>query len=270
MKRGKAVGDLRIGTSGWSYAHWRGRFYPSGLPSKAWLACYAERFDTVELNGTFYRMPKEPAVAGWREGSPAGFLFAWKASRYITQAKRLKDAAEPLAYVLDRAGGLKEKLGPILFQLPPQMRRDDERLAEFLSLLPRTHRFTVEFRRPDWYVPEVMRLLADHSVALCVSDHHDAPAPAEATAPFVYLRLHGPGGRYCGRYPDKEIVAWAGRVAAWRAEGRDVFAYFDNDIEGAAPLDAEALRAQVLSGVRHSRSSLREAEGVDPGPHVAR
>ena len=251
MTKRRRLGELRIGTSGWSYAHWRGGFYPPGLPSKAWLAFYAERFDTVEINGSFYRMPKEAAVTGWHERSPDGFLFAWKASRYITQAKRLKDAADPLAYVLGRASGLKKKLGPILFQLPPQMRRDEARLAEFLGLLPKTHRFCVEFRDPGWYASGVLRLLADHGVALCVSDHHAAPAPPEATADFVYVRLHGPGGRYFGRYPDGELAVWAERIAAWRSEGRDIFAYFDNDIEGAAPLDAAALRSRLL-GAGHS------------------
>jgi uncharacterized protein YecE (DUF72 family) len=252
MTKHRKSGDLRIGTSGWSYAHWRARFYPQGLPAKSWLAFYAERFDTVEINGSFYRMPKEPAVTGWHERAPDGFVFAWKASRYITQAKRLKDAAEPLAYVLDRASGLKEKLGPILFQLPPQMRRDDERLAGFLALLPKTHRFSVEFRDPGWYAPQVLQLLADHGVALCLSDHHAAPAPAEATAPFVYVRLHGPGGRYFGRYSDDELAAWADRIASWSAEGRDVFAYFDNDVEGAAPLDAEALKTLLAARLPRS------------------
>jgi uncharacterized protein YecE (DUF72 family) len=247
MRSRETRGELRIGTSGWSYAHWRERFYPPGLPAKAWLGFYADRFDTVEINGSFYRMPKESTVAGWHERSPDGFMFAWKASRYITQAKRLKDPAEPLAYVLDRAASLKEKLGPILFQLPPQMRRDDARLAEFLAVLPKSHRFSVEFRDPGWFVPAVLRLLADHDVALCVSDHHAAPAPPETTAAFVYLRLHGPGGHYSGRYPDAELAAWAERIAAWREGGRDVLAYFDNDIEGAAVLDAEALKARLAS-----------------------
>jgi uncharacterized protein YecE (DUF72 family) len=254
-RRGKP-GELRIGTSGWSYVHWRGRFYPAGLPTRAWLAFYAERFDTVEINGSFYRMPNEPAVAGWHERSPEGFLFAWKASRYITQAKRLKEAAEPLAFVLERASALKEKLGPILFQLPPQMRRDDDRLAEFLALLPKSHRFSVEFRDAGWYSPAVLELLADHGVALCISDHHAAPAPAQATASFVYVRLHGPGGRYAGRYPEDELAAWAERIAAWRAEGRDVFAYFDNDIEGAAPLDAEALKTRIVNAAAIGRPGV--------------
>lgn len=262
MTKRKRTGELRIGTSGWSYAHWRGGFYPAGLPSKAWLAFYAERFDTVEINGSFYRMPPEPAVAGWCERSPEGFLFAWKASRYITQAKRLRDAAEPLAYVLNRASGLKGKLGPILFQLPPQMRRDDDRLAKFLSLLPKAHRFCVEFRDPAWYAPEVLRLLAEHGVALCVSDHHDAPAPPEATAGFVYVRLHGPGGHYFGRYPEGELASWAKRIAAWRSDGRDVFVYFDNDVEGAAPLDAAALRSRLTAHGDDGGAGRSQADAI--------
>jgi uncharacterized protein YecE (DUF72 family) len=242
MTSRQKLGRARIGTSGWSYAHWKGRFYPPHLSSGAWLAHYAGAFDTVEINGSFYRMPTEKAVTAWAQRVPEEFLFAWKASRYVTQAKRLKDVAEPVAYVLRRAAGLGAKLGPILFQLPPQMRRDDARLAQFLALLPRDHRFAVEFRDPDWYDEAIFRLLEEHGVALCVSDHHDAPAPPLSTAPFVYLRLHGPGGAYAGRYPASELAAWADRIARWRREGRDVFAYFDNDVDGAAPLDAEALR----------------------------
>jgi uncharacterized protein YecE (DUF72 family) len=205
----------------------------------------------VEINGSFYRMPTDAAVTGWYRSSLDGFLFAWKASRYITQAKRLKEAAEPVAYMLRRASGLKEKLGPILFQLPPQMRRDDDRLVDFLALLPKTYRFSVEFRHSDWYAPKVLQLLARHDVALCVSDHQAAPAPPEATAGFVYIRLHGPGGRYFGRYGDAELAEWTERIAVWRDEGRDVFAYFDNDVEGAAPLDAQALKARLIGSGPH-------------------
>jgi uncharacterized protein YecE (DUF72 family) len=238
-------GQVRIGTSGWAYPHWKGRFYPEGVRLKDRLAWYAGRFDTVEINGSFYRLPSEAAVAAWAEQAPDGFLFAWKASRYITQAKKLKEVEAPVALVFERMAPLGEHLGPALFQLPPQLRLNIDRLTNFLRLLPEQARVAVEFRHPSWYAPEVFRLLADHDVALCISDHHDAPAPWEATASHVYVRGHGPGGRYVGRYPAAVLERWAGQVAGWRAEGRDVYAYFDNDIDGAAPLDADALKAML-------------------------
>lgn len=209
------------------------------------LAFYAGSFDTVEINGSFYRLPSEAAVQGWAQRSPPGFLFAWKASRFITQAKKLRDVAEPLERVFARMAPLGDKLGPALFQLPPQLRRDDDRLAAFLAQLPHGRRVAIEFRRPDWYAPEIFALLERYGAALCVSDHHAAPAPWVATASFAYVRGHGPGGRYAGRYGDAELDAWARAIEGWRAEGREVFAYFDNDIDGAAPLDAQALMARL-------------------------
>jgi uncharacterized protein YecE (DUF72 family) len=238
-------GQVRVGTSGWSYPHWSKRFYPKTVRTKDRFCYYASQFDTVEINGSFYRLPSESAVAAWAEQAPPGFVFAWKASRYITQAKKLKDASEPLKLVFGRMAPLGEAFGPALFQLPPQFRLNRDRLASFLALLPKTRRVTVEFRHPSWYAPAVVQLLADHDVALCISDHHDAPAPWEVTASFVYVRGHGPGGRYAGRYPAAEIDRWAQSIQGWAAAGRDVYAYFDNDIDGAAPLDARDLRGAL-------------------------
>lgn len=231
---------IRIGCSGWVYDHWRGGFYPQGLPARERLAYYAGRFDTAEINGSFYRLPSETSVAAWAAGVPPGFLFAWKASRYITHNKKLRDVGDSLALVFGRMAPLGPHLGPALFQLPPQLRLDRERLAAFLGLLPNDRRCVVEFRHPSWYEPAVLALLRDHGVALCVSDHADAPSPFEATAGFLYVRGHGPGGRYHGRYPERTLVEWAGRIAAFRG---DAYVYFDNDIGGAAPRDAERLIA---------------------------
>jgi uncharacterized protein YecE (DUF72 family) len=232
---------VRIGCSGWSYKHWkRGVFYPEGLRAKDEFAYYASRFDTAEINGSFYRLPTEKAALGWRARAPDGFLYAWKASRFLTHMKRLKDAAEPLVLMFSRTDLLGDKLGPILFQLPPRMQRDDERLADFLPKLGPGRRYAIEFRHPSWYADDVLQMLRDHDVALCVSDHHHAPAPWERTASFAYVRGHGPGGRYWGRYPASTLKDWARRVAAWSGEG-DVVCYFDNDPEGAAPKDADAL-----------------------------
>jgi uncharacterized protein YecE (DUF72 family) len=172
-------------------------------------------------------------------------VFAWKASRFITQAKKLKDVGDPVDLVFRRMAPLGEALGPALFQLPPQLRLNLDRLADFLSLLPKARRAAVEFRHPSWYAPAVLRLLADHDVALCVSDHHDAPAPWERTASFAYVRGHGPGGRYVGRYPFGELDRWARTMGRWAAAGGDVYAYLDNDIDGAAPLDARDLKAKL-------------------------
>lgn len=246
---------LRIGTSGWVYKPWRGPFYPPDLPRARWFAHYAERFDTAEINATFYRLPTQAAVARWREQSPPGFLFSWKASRYLTHMKRLRDPAPALERIYAPMAALGPKLGPALFQLPPQMTRDLPRLADFLGLLPRGHRQVVEFRHPSWYDEAVFACLADHDVALCVSDHHHAPAPWRRTASFAYVRGHGPGGRYAGAYGDTELARWAERIAAWRAEGAEVFAYFDNDIGCAAPHDALGLRAALPGAPGRSRAA---------------
>jgi uncharacterized protein YecE (DUF72 family) len=235
------MSELRIGTSGWAYKDWAEAFYPKGVRIKDRLAYYATRFSTTEINGSFYRLPNETTVAAWAQTAPPGFLFAWKASRFITHNKKLRGVEESLDLVFGRMAPLGEHFGPVLFQLPPMLKRDDARLRDFLALLPQKRRHAVEFRDPAWYAPEVLALLGDHGVALCISDHHHAPAPWEATAPHVYIRGHGPGGTYRGRYPPETLRRWAKRIDGWRGEGRAVFAYFDNDIGAAAPKDAAAL-----------------------------
>lgn len=235
------MGELRIGCSGWSYRDWRGPFYPPEVKDRGLLGWYASRFDTAEINASFYRLPTEAAVAGWAERTPPDFLFAWKVSRFITHNKKLKDCEAPVELVWGRMAPLGAKLGPALIQLPPQLRRNDERLAAFLALLP-PGRHAVEFRHPSWYDPAVLELLSAHDAALCISDHHHAPAPWATTASWVYVRGHGPGGRYHGRYGEGALQDWARRIAGWRAEGRDVYAYFDNDVKSAAPFDALDLK----------------------------
>ena len=237
------MSQLRIGCSGWTYKDWTGPFYPPGTRDRERLEYYATRFDTAEINASFYRLPSAAMVEGWARRAPAGFLFAWKVSRFITHNKKLNDCADSAALVFGRMAPLGDKLGPALVQLPPMLRRNDERLARFLDLLPAGQRCTVEFRHPSWYDPAVFAILAERDAALCISDHHAAPSPWEVTASWAYVRGHGPGGRYRGRYPPDELAAWAGRIAAWRARGLDVFAYFDNDIKSAAPFDALALKA---------------------------
>jgi uncharacterized protein YecE (DUF72 family) len=233
---------VRIGCSGWSYRDWVGPFYPKEVQARDRFAFYASQFETTEINASFYRLPSEKAVATWAQTAPEGFVFAWKVSRYITHNKKLKDCEDSVDLVFGRMAGLGEAHGPALVQLPPMLRRDDERLAAFLKLLPKGRRHTVEFRHPSWYEKPVFDLLADHDAALCISDHHDAPSPWEVTASWVYVRGHGPGGRYVGRYPEPDLRRWAERVVAWRAQGLDVYSYFDNDIKSAAPADARVLK----------------------------
>jgi uncharacterized protein YecE (DUF72 family) len=247
--------ELRIGCSGWSYKDWKGPFYPREVKDKDRLEYYATRFDTAEINASFYRLPSESMVEGWARRPPQGFTFAWKVSRYITHNKKLKDCADSVALVFGRMAPLGDRYGPALVQLPPQLRRNDDRLAGFLQLLPKGRRHTVEFRHESWYAPQVLQILGDFDAALCISDHHAAPAPWEVTASWVYVRGHGPGGRYHGRYPEADLRAWAERIANWRAVGRDVYAYFDNDIKSAAPFDAETLLRLTGNGPYSSTST---------------
>ena len=253
------MGQVRIGTSGWAYKDWRGPFYPPEVKDAARLDYISRRFATLEINASFYRMPSDKAVAAWRDQTPDDFVFAWKASRYLTHNKKLKDPVEPLAYMFERIVGLGDKIGPILFQLPPNLRRNDERLDTFIAALPVGYRYSIEFRHPGWYDEAVFDRLRAANIALCISDHHDAPAPWIATADFIYLRGHGPGGDYHGRYGEAALKEWAGAIDCWRAD-KYVFVYFDNDIRSAAPADAEQLTALVS---RHSLAhSPPDEDGV--------
>ncbi len=236
------AGALRVGTSGWHYDSWWGPFFPQNLRKKDALGFYVSRFDAAELNAPFYRTPTPEAVAGWFAQTPDDFRFAWKASKFITHWKRLSErSANSLELMESRLALLGHKLGPILFQLPPRMRADRERLASFLAMLNPKRRYSFEFRHPSWYEPPILDLLREHDAALCLSDHADAPAPWEVTASFVYVRGHGPSGRYHGSYSDETLAAWAEAFGRWRGQGRDVWCFFDNDMKSAAPADAARL-----------------------------
>jgi uncharacterized protein YecE (DUF72 family) len=239
-------GRILVGTSGWSYAPWRGPFYPPTVRQKDWLSYYAGQFPTAEINATFYRLPSQATVAAWREATPPGFVFAWKASRFITQAKKLRDPEEPLARVFAPMAALGAKRGPTLFQLPPSLHLDLARLEYFLGRLP-PGRHVIEFRHPSWYAERTFVLLADNDAALCLSDHADAPAPWIRTASFAYVRGHGPTGRYAGTYADATLDRWAEQIRGWAQDGHDVYAYFDNDIGAAAPADALRLRRRLAA-----------------------
>jgi uncharacterized protein YecE (DUF72 family) len=236
----------RVGTCGWQYAHWRGPFYPADLPNREMLASYARRLDCVECDNPFYRLPSPEAVAAWRACTPEGFRFAWKASRYLTHLKRLREPEEPLERIRAAVAPLGDRLGPVLFQLPPRQRRDVDRLRHLLGCVPREWRVAVEFRDPDWHHPDVYRALADHGAAFVVWELGGVVSPVLATAPFVYARLHGPGGRYRGRYGDDGVRAWAERLAALGAG--EAWVLFDNDEAGNAALDALALQAFIRNG----------------------
>jgi uncharacterized protein YecE (DUF72 family) len=233
---------VRIGTSGWTYDSWRGPFYPPDVPKKDWLRWYAIRFPTTEINGSFYRTPSLEAVRAWREVTPDKFRFAWKASKFITHWKRLSEKSDnSIALMVTRLKVLGPKTGPVLFQLPPQFKPNRERLASFLKMLPKRYLYAFEFRHPGWYEDAILDVLRDRDVALCLSDHRDAPAPWVVTASHVYIRGHGPAGDYKGHYGEETLRAWADHIAKWRRQRREVYCFFDNDQKSAAPKDAARL-----------------------------
>jgi uncharacterized protein YecE (DUF72 family) len=237
---------VRVGLSGWNYAHWRnGVFYPPRLPASRWLDFYAERFDTVEVNSTFYRLPQWAAVAHWVEQTPDDFLLAVKASRYLTHIKRLLDLGPGLERFLERIEPLLDspKLGPLLWQLPPTFRRDDDRLANALARLPRELRHCIEFRHPSWFVEETYALLREHRVALAIGDRPQVNSfqSHQLTADWTYVRFHGGTRGRRGNYSDGELREWAARLRAW-SRTHEVYAYFNNDWEGFAPRNAALLK----------------------------
>jgi uncharacterized protein YecE (DUF72 family) len=242
------VKPVHIGCSGWNYPHWRERVYPPGVPARRWLAHYAELFDTVEVNNTFYRLPRRQAVAAWVAESPPGFLFAVKASRFLTHMKRLTDMGQGVRRFYERIDPLvrSPKLGPVLWQLPENFHRNDERLGDALGALPRG-RHCFEFRHASWFCEEVYALLREHGVALVIGDHPERPFQThELTADWTFVRFHhGSRGRG-GNYSDRELETWAERIAGW-GTGAEVYAYFNNDWMGYAVKNG--LRLRKLLGV---------------------
>ncbi len=237
--------EYYIGTSGWQYASWRGKFYPREVPKAKWLNYYANRFNTVEINSTFYRLPSDAAVSRWYQGTPADFTISLKASRYITHIKRLRGIEEPLAEFLKRASILKEKLGAILFQLPPNLQRDDERLAGFLSVLPGKYKYVVEFRHRSWFDAEVWNILHKYGVAFCVLDMPGLSAPVLATASFTYVRFHGSVLLYGSRYTRASLSEWAKRIKQLDAVSA-AYIYFNNDFNGFAIENARMMQQELL------------------------
>jgi uncharacterized protein YecE (DUF72 family) len=242
------VTELRIGCSGWNYKHWRnGVFYPPRLPASKWLPFYAERFDTVEVNATFYRLPRPSAVANWVALTPPGFVLTIKMSRYVTHVKRLTGVNESLERFYATIAPLvgSRKFGPVLWQFPETFHRNDERLLGALDVLP-AGRHAFEFRHASWFAPEILELLRARNAALVIGDHPDRPFQTlDLTADWTFLRFHyGKRGRG-GNYSARELDEWAGRIGDWRRRGIDVYAYFNNDWEGYAIENALGLKQRL-------------------------
>ncbi len=234
---------VHIGTSGWHYKHWLGNFYPAKFPASKMLEFYVQRFSTVEVNNSFYSLPKETGLANWYATAPPGFLFAMKGSRYLTHMKKLKDAGPGLDKFFARADLLKEKLGPIVFQTPPFWTKDTNRLATFLEALPIGHQYSFEFRHESWHSPDVYELLRRANAAFCQFHLAGFESPRVITADFAYVRLHGPGGKYQGSYSDADLDGWAEQLRAWDLP--NAFVYFDNDEAGYAAGDAFRLEQRL-------------------------
>lgn len=238
-------GRVYIGTSGWNYKHWRGKFYSDGSKQDEWFKYYTEKLSSVEINNSFYQLPDTDTWKKWHRQAPRGFSYAVKASRYITHMKKLKEPSDSLDKLLSRARLLKSHLGPILFQLPPKWNCNIERLESFLKNLPRKNRFTMEFRDQSWWDDEVFSLLREHGVAFCIYHLAGDQSPKEITAPFIYIRLHGPGDKYRGSYSTRALAGWAGAISKWQSQGRDVYCYFDNDEAGYAAINAVRLQEML-------------------------
>jgi uncharacterized protein YecE (DUF72 family) len=231
-----------IGTSGWHYDDWRGRFYPEKLPKAKWLEFYSGHFNTLELNNSFYHLPSEAAFDNWYHASPPDFVFAVKVSRFITHIKRLKDCEDAIGNFMSRARLLKEKLGPLLYQLPPGLHRDDDRLEAFLQKLPRDLKHTIEFRHQSWFEDDVFKILRSYHTGFCVFDMPKLTSPLLATTNFAYVRFHGRQGLYSSRYTDEEMADWAEKIAGLSKKAESVNIYFNNDVAGYALENAQTIR----------------------------
>ncbi len=239
--------NLYIGTSGFYYEDWKGIFYPKDLPKSKFFEYYVKEFDTVELNSTFYHLPKLKTVEHWASMVGEEFLFSIKAYRGITHYKKLKDVKEDVYLFLHLIKALKEHLGIILFQLPPSLKKDTTLLSEFLYILPAGYSYAVEFRDKSWWDEEVFELLERYDVAFCIHDFGKKTSPIVATSKNVYIRFHGTNGRYKGSYEDDYLKEWSLKIKSFLKKGKRVFCYFNNDFEGAAIFDARRLLKFISS-----------------------
>ena len=240
----KAKCDIRIGTSGWHYAHWEGLFYPDKLPKSKWFEHYAQHFDTVEINNTFYQLPKLETFKNWHKQAPKDFLYTVKANRFITHIKRLKDPQETLERFFERVSILKENLGPILYQLPPSLHKDLDLLESFLKCLPKRRLSVFEFRHKSWFSDDTYELLNKFNVGFCTHDMPGIEVPRVVTADIIYVRFHGPTGRYQGDYSKSALQSWAQWITDHVKGKKAVFAYFNNDIHAYAVYNAKTLKQQ--------------------------
>jgi uncharacterized protein YecE (DUF72 family) len=251
-----------IGCSGWHYEHWRGLYYPQELPRSKWLSFYAQQFDTVELNNSFYRVPSEKAFTTWRESTPDDFIIAVKVSRFITHIKRLRNLGSAVEDFLSRAGLLKEKLGPLLYQLPPSMKRNDELLRSFLSSLPTKYQHVIEFRHESWIDEAVFDILRRHNVGLCVFDMPGFTCPLVATSDFAYVRFHGSEGLYSSCYSDEQLADWATRIARLGRGVKASYIYFNNDALAFAVENAMTL-ANLLQSLGSKSQTDSKCQSPD-------
>lgn len=237
--------NIFIGTSGWNYKHWQGVFYREDLKQEKWLEYYSQKLSTVEINNSFYNLPEESTFKKWKETAPAGFTFSVKASRYITHMKKLNEPKEALNRFLKRITALDDKLGPVLFQLPPRWKINTDRLAGFLDLLSQDFRYVFEFRDESWWDESVYGLLQDHNAAFCIFDLNRRLSPKKITSDFVYIRLHGPEDAYQGKYNVQSLAGWAGSFSTYIKDKKRVYCYFDNDQKGYAVENAIQLQNMI-------------------------
>jgi uncharacterized protein YecE (DUF72 family) len=241
----KADCDIRIGTSGWYYDHWKELFYPAGLPKSKWFEHYAQHFDTVEINNTFYHLPKEQSLQRWHKLAPKGFLYAVKANRYITHIKKLKDTSEPLQRFFERIDILKRSLGPVLYQLPPSLHQDLDLLTSFIKLLPKKRPAVFEFRHESWYSDDTFDLLKKLKVGFCIHDMPGKESPRIVTSNIIYIRFHGTTGRYSGCYSKSALQNWAKWLKEQSKKAHGIYAYFNNDAHAHAIKNARQLKEQL-------------------------
>jgi uncharacterized protein YecE (DUF72 family) len=242
---GKKKGKIHIGTAGWHYKHWQGVFYPEQVRPPGFLSYYIQFLQTVELNNPFYRLPEPEKFTVWRKSVPEDFIFSVKASRFITHIKKLQEVQSSVENFIKNVSFLKEKLGVVLFQLPPAWNINIDRFENFIGILPEGYRYTFEFRNHTWYQDEIYEILRQYNVSFCIYELEHHQSPLIETADFVYIRLHGPEGKYAGNYSDQILNQWAERCLSWQKKGKDVYVYFDNDQLGYAAFNAIKLQEIV-------------------------
>jgi uncharacterized protein YecE (DUF72 family) len=236
-----------IGTSGWVYEHWKGPFYPEEINNKKMLPYYSKNFKTVEVNNTFYKLPKKAVVENWSDRTPSDFVFALKANRYITHMKNLKDGKDPIHNFIKIVRNMGKKLGPILFQLPPPWNLNFKRIKQFTEILPGEFLYVFELRNSSWYVDKIYNLFEENNIALCFHDITGKDSPQIITANFLYIRFHGPQGNYQNKYTEQHLTEWAKKIILWLEKDLTIYIYFNNDAYGRAIENAKELRAIIAN-----------------------